>query len=414
MADVSNMVPLKDISAKCDRVCIFGTGDFGRSLGYRFLQAGYNVVYGSRGQSNYGLLPKGSEVLGHAEAAEKCDIIILAIHREQYGFLSSLSHILERKVLVDVSNNLKMNQYPESNAQYLAQLLPKAIVVKAFNTVSAWALQSGTLDASRQVFVCGDDAESKERVMDIARRLGLTPLDQGYLLAATELENYPLQLFPLWRLPFYIAVGLTAFIFFYSVLTDVIYRYVTEHVDISFRIAVSLANRVFPVVSLILLGSVYLPGVIAAYLQLHRKTKYRRFPSWLDRWMLCRKQLGLVALGFAFLHVFYTLIIPNRYYVQNKRNNFILSKSKLGFVTLMLCTGHVLLYGWNKFLYSSRYNWYLPPAYMLSLVIPCTVLVLKFFLMTPCIDRKLTKIRQGWEGNVKHKPSQRYKDSSLV
>lgn len=38
----------------------------------------------------------------------------------------------------------------------------------------------------------------------------------------------------------------------------------------------------------------------------------RRFPDWLDRWMLCRKQLGLLALGFACLHVLYTLIIPIR------------------------------------------------------------------------------------------------------
>lgn len=40
---------------------------------------------------------------------------------------------------------------------------------------------------------------------------------------------------------------------------------------------------------------------------------HRRFPGWLDRWMLCRKQLGLTALAFAFLHVLYTLIIPMRY-----------------------------------------------------------------------------------------------------
>lgn len=39
---------------------------------------------------------------------------------------------------------------------------------------------------------------------------------------------------------------------------------------------------------------------------------FRRFPNWLDRWMLCRKQLGLLALGFASLHVLYTLIIPIR------------------------------------------------------------------------------------------------------
>lgn len=29
--------------------------------------------------------------------------------------------------------------------------------------------------------------------------------------------------------------------------------------------------------------------------------------------MLCRKQLGLLALGFALLHAIYTLIIPARY-----------------------------------------------------------------------------------------------------
>lgn len=44
----------------------------------------------------------------------------------------------------------------------------------------------------------------------------------------------------------------------------------------------------------------------------------RRFPNWLDRWMLCRKQMGLLALGFAFLHAIYTFIIPIRYSVRHK------------------------------------------------------------------------------------------------
>lgn len=44
----------------------------------------------------------------------------------------------------------------------------------------------------------------------------------------------------------------------------------------------------------------------------------RRFPNWLDRWMLCRKQLGLIALGLASLHVLYTLIIPIRYEATNE------------------------------------------------------------------------------------------------
>lgn len=43
--------------------------------------------------------------------------------------------------MVDVSNNRRVNQYPESNAEYLASLLPDSVVVKAFNVISAWAMQ---------------------------------------------------------------------------------------------------------------------------------------------------------------------------------------------------------------------------------------------------------------------------------
>lgn len=45
-----------------------------------------------------------------------------------------------------------MNQYPESNAEYLASLLPDSIVVKGFNVISAWTLQqSCPNDTSTQV-----------------------------------------------------------------------------------------------------------------------------------------------------------------------------------------------------------------------------------------------------------------------
>lgn len=153
-------------------------------------------------------------------------------------------------------------------------------------------------------------------VMDIVRALGLTPLDQGSLLAAREIENYPLQLFPMWKFPILLSLGLTAFFFFYCLIRDVIYPYIYENKDFSFFIAISIPNRICPVLALILLALVYLPGVLAAIIQLYRGTKYRRFPDWLDKWMLCRKQLGLVALAFASLHVLYTLIIPIRSFVR--------------------------------------------------------------------------------------------------
>lgn len=145
------MALVPNTSNKRETVCIFGTGDFGRALGHKMIQSGYPVVYGSRSTQISNLIPKDAEVLGHAEAAQKAAVIIIAIQRQHYNFLTSLSQVLHGKVLVDISNNLKLKQYPESNAEYLAQLLPGSKVVKGFNTVSAWALQSGTLDASRQV-----------------------------------------------------------------------------------------------------------------------------------------------------------------------------------------------------------------------------------------------------------------------
>ncbi|XP_064804220.1 metalloreductase STEAP4-like isoform X2 [Oncorhynchus masou masou] len=357
---LSPMMEAVPAPPESERVCVFGTGDLGRSLGLRLLQVGYGVVFGSRRpHSNSSLIPHGAQVLGHAAAAQSAHLIFIAVQREHYDFLVPLANQLKGKVLVDLSNNLRKNQYPEANAEYLQSLVPGAEVVKGFNTLSAWSLQNGPSDANRQV--C-------------------------------------------------------------------------------------------PIVSLIMLSLCYLPGVLASFLQLYRGTKYRRFPDWLDRWMLCRKQLGLLALGFAFLHVLYTLIIPIRYYVRFKatertvsmiRENrttefdtttawrgdsylslgilgfglyvllgitslpsvsnalswreFSFIQSKLGHLTLLLCTAHTYLYGWNRFLSSSTYKWYTPPGYMLCLVLPSVVLLLKLLLITPCVDRTITRIRQGWE-----------------
>ncbi|KAM3615147.1 uncharacterized protein V6R79_024101 [Siganus canaliculatus] len=451
--DTVSLLPLGTTDVfEQEPLCIFGTGDFGRSLGQRLLQTGYRVVYGSRRPHSCGPLPGGVQVKNHAEAAQSASLVFLCIHRENYDFLETFAPQLKGKVVVDVSNNLQKNLYPEANAQYLQRLIPGAHVVKAFNTLSAWALQNGPSDASRQVYLCGDNAEAKQAVTEVATKLGFTVLDRGSLGAARELEDFPLQLFPEWRLPLRLAVGLSAFFFIFVVTRDVVYAYVDKRKDISFRIMVSMANKVFPIVSLIMLALCYLPGVIAAFLQLYRGTKYKRFPDWLDRWMLCRKQLGLLALAFASLHVLYTLLIPLRYYVrfriaagiitQIKENQtstfdntiawradsfysmgilgfgffvllgitslpsvsnalswreFSFIQSKLGYVTLFICTFHTYLYGWDKFLRPSTYKWYTPPAYMLSLVVPSVVLVLKLLLLLPCVDRSLTRIRRGWE-----------------
>uniref|UniRef100_A0A668TDY4 STEAP family member 4 n=2 Tax=Oreochromis aureus TaxID=47969 RepID=A0A668TDY4_OREAU len=449
----------KNMSPEPELMCIFGTGDLGRSLGLRLLQCGYRVLYGSRTPHSCGPLPQGAQVMTHEESARSAKLIFICVHREHYEFLEKMAPQLERKVLVDLSNNLKKDMYMEANAVYLqsvfSRLVPKAAVVKGLNTLSAWALQNGLL-AGRQVYLCGNNEEAKRDVAEMATKLGLTVVDKGSLSAAKEVEDFPLQLFPEWRMPLYVAVGLSAFFFLYLLIRDIIYAYVENDEDISYRIMISLANKVSPIMSLIMLALCYLPGAIAGFLQLYRGTKYRRFPNWLDRWMLCRKQMGLLALGFAFLHVIYTLLIPVRYpnrhkvissVVNEMKNNnttpfyfdntkawgadslfalgilgfflfvllgltslpsvggtlswreFSFVQSTLGHLTLFLCTAHCYIYAWNKFLRTSTYKWYTPPGSMLCLIVPSVTLVLKLILVLPCVNRPLMRIRQGWERN---------------
>ncbi|KAM3615080.1 uncharacterized protein V6R79_023067 [Siganus canaliculatus] len=453
MAENMSLHPLGTAAAPVSElVCIFGTGDFGRSLGLCLLRSGYRVVYGSRRPGSCGPLPEGSQVMSYEKAAQLSNLIFICVHREHYGFLESLADHLQGKVLVDISNNLKKGMYPEANAAYLQSLIPRAAVVKGLNTLSAWALQNGIL-AQKQVYLCGNSAGAKQTVAELATKMGLTVQDKGSLSAARELEDFPLRLFPEWRLTLAVTVGLMAFFFIYLVIRDVIHGYVVLDKKNAYIIMVSLANKVFAIVSLIMLALCYLPGGIAAFLQLYRGTKYSRFPNWLDRWMLCRKEIGLAALALAFLHAIYSIIKPMRPATQNsiistaldemRKNSsaallnyelewrvdsnlslgilgfflfcligltslpsvggnlswreFSFVQSKLGYICLLICTLHAYIYGWNSFLKRSSYKWYTPPDYMLCLIVPTVVLVLKAIVLLPCVDRTLTRIRQGWD-----------------
>lgn len=116
---------------------IIGSGDFAKSLTIRLIRCGYHVVVGSRNPKHAAdFFPHVVDVTHHEDAVAKTNIIFVAIHREHYTSL--------------------WDQYPDSNAEYLASLFPDSLIVKGFNVISAWSLQLGPKDASRQVnvFVC--------------------------------------------------------------------------------------------------------------------------------------------------------------------------------------------------------------------------------------------------------------------
>ncbi|KAA8579567.1 hypothetical protein FQN60_006660 [Etheostoma spectabile] len=421
---------------------ILGTGDFSRSLARRLVASGYQVVVGSRN-------PKRSAALfpEEAEAASQADLVFVAVFPEHHSTLVDLKPTLAGKTLVDVSNGLRINQDGPSNAEQLADLFPESSIVKGFNTISAWTLQMGPRDGSRQVLLCSNSSKAKNSVMQLCRRMGFIPVDMGLLSSSLEIENLPLYLFPSWRIPVLCTLSLFIFFYTYNFLRDVLQPYVTAHRNVFYKMPIETVNVTLPSVALVMLALVYLPGVCAAFLQLWSGTKYNRFPDWLDRWLTRRKQLGLCSFLCAALHAIYSLCLPMRKSASFKLLNalkqgkdlwieeevwrmelylsvgimalgllsllavtslpsvantvnwreFSFIQCTLGNCALSMATLHTLLFGWDRAFDPAQYRFYLPPTFILVLILPLAVLLGRLALCVPCVARRLGQIRRGWE-----------------
>ena len=86
----------------------------------------------------------GAKLMSTKEAINVSQVIVMAIPKDFYA--SQDLHLLEGKTVIDVSNRSTTYRKEEhSQAEYLQSLLPKSAVVKAFNVLSAYALESGGL-----------------------------------------------------------------------------------------------------------------------------------------------------------------------------------------------------------------------------------------------------------------------------
>ncbi|KAG7258928.1 hypothetical protein CRUP_033855 [Coryphaenoides rupestris] len=359
-------------------VAVLGSGDFSRCLTTRLLREGFHVVVGSRQpQRAAHAFPHVVDVTHHEDAVAKADLVFLAIRREHYPFLTCW-------------------KYPESNAEYLASLLPRSVVVKGFNVISAWAMQqSFPKDASRQVFICSDSLEARQQVMELARRLHFHPVDMGALSSARDIENIPVRLFPAWRGPVLSAVALAIFFFAYSFARDVVHPYARRGQSDFYKIPVETVNRTLPAVAITLLALVYLAGQLAAGHQLYHGTKYRRCPRWLEGWLQSRRELGLLAFFLGCVHVLYSLCLPMRRSEHYLLLNMAYQQSTLGYIALLIATIHGLLFGWKRAFQADAYHFYLPPNFVVSLALPVCVILGKALLLLPCVAGKLHRIRRG-------------------
>lgn len=188
------------------QVTIIGNGNMAKGIGTRLVNGGHKVTLHAQDQAKgdelatrLGKLTSTAEVSVAKVGSATDEIVILAtpygevenIGREYNGF--------ENKIVVDITNPVDFNTFQlipqpgSSGAQEIAKLLPKAKIVKAFNTTLAGALEAGTIDGKElDVFIASDSQEAKDKLKELVNTSGMRAIDVGPLANSRHLEGFGL------------------------------------------------------------------------------------------------------------------------------------------------------------------------------------------------------------------------------
>lgn len=186
------------------RIGILGSGDVGRALAAGFAGLGHDVKIGSRDPAK---LTAWAETAGphvstgtFAEAARFGDILVLAtlgVATEDAIRLAGLD-AFDGKVVIDTTNPLDFSKgvppsltigHTDSLGEVIQRLIPRARVVKAFNTVGNALMVNPELQGGPpDMFLCGDDEDAKKIVTQICKHFGWEAIDMGGIESSRYLE----------------------------------------------------------------------------------------------------------------------------------------------------------------------------------------------------------------------------------
>jgi len=178
------------------QIAIIGAGNVGRALAGSLTRAGHDVTVSATHpeHAREAATEAGATAAAtNADAVSNAALVVLAVPAIAFDDLASeLGDALAGKIVVDVSNRPTPSPdgAPTSLAEELQGRLPRASVVKAFNTSFASRQIEPTVNGiAADGYVAGDDAAAKQTVLDVVESIGFRPVDAGSLAAARTLEG---------------------------------------------------------------------------------------------------------------------------------------------------------------------------------------------------------------------------------
>jgi len=174
------------------RIAIMGAGNVGGALGTAFASVGHEVVFGVRDPDSEKTREAvasapGSSATDPASAANGAEVIVFALRWDAVDPTLAALPSLAGRIVIDAMN--RFSDPLRSTTQDLADRLPGAKLVKAFNTTG---FENMTTARERSqpaaMFVAGDDADAKRTAMTLAEEIGFVPEDAGPLANAPALE----------------------------------------------------------------------------------------------------------------------------------------------------------------------------------------------------------------------------------
>jgi predicted dinucleotide-binding enzyme len=212
------------------KIAVLGTGMVGQALAGRLSELGHEVTVGTRdveatlahtepdylGNPPFAVWREahpGIRLKTAADATAGAELIVNATNGEGSIAMLELAgeENLAGKVLIDIANPLDFSQgrppflfvsNTDSLGEQIQRRFPRARVVKALNTMNCQVMvDPSRVPGAHDVFLCGEDAEAKQQVVEVLESFGWPAeriRDLGGISSARGTEMYVALWLRLW------------------------------------------------------------------------------------------------------------------------------------------------------------------------------------------------------------------------